>query len=112
MKRAFRAARWVAVQAGFAAVLYFGIVEENPYAWNLARFFIVMFTVLYSIGAAVDEVKERAPGMASVSPYVSATFDVLVVAFLAATGHFVFAGLYSWTAMVSHGLHYPAKVAA
>ena len=112
MKRAIRLATWIATQAGLSAGLYFGIIEGNTYAWNLVRFFIVVFAVLYSIGAAVDEVKRKAPEMVSVSPYVSGTFDVLVTGFLAATGHFVFAGLYAWTAMMSHGLHYPAKVTA
>lgn len=102
-----RAVRWFVVNVILTGAVIAGAVYGVATAWNIARFAIVLWAIVITAGVAhADTRKAAAARGRSVPAWLSHVADWITVAILAATGHFVFAAIHAWQAMIKGALYH------
>ena len=102
-----RTVSWVIVNVILTGAVIAGAVYNVAPAWNVARFAIVFWAIIITAGVAhADTRKAAAARGRSVPAWLSHVADWITVAILAATGHFVFAGIHAWQALVEGALYH------
>ena len=102
--RARRFAGWVSLNASLAALVVVG-TTGTEWAWNIARFGIVLFALSTTACSLSGETLARLRAKGSAAPaFMRVTVDLFVVLWLAGTGHFVFAGFHAWQAGLDYSI--------
>lgn len=95
-----RSLRFIAINASFGAVLYFGLFGGQEWCWNICRFLIWIccpFAVAVLVVRDAPDMRDTLIEFSKppVPAIIELTFDWTVTIALAATGHFVYAALWA-----------------
>ena len=102
-----RAVQWVIANVILIGTVIAGAAYNVVPAWNIARFAIVLRALVITAGVAhADARKAAAARGRSVPAWLSHVANWITVAILAATDHFVFAGIHAWQALVEGALYH------
>lgn len=101
-----RAVYWFIMNTVLTGTVIAGAVYGVAPAWNVARFAIVLWAIIITAAIAHTETRKAAQARGrSVPAWLSHVADWVTVAILAATGHFIFAGIHAWQALIEGALY-------
>lgn len=101
-----RVAKRVVMNAILTGTVVAGAVYGIVPAWNIARFAIVLWAIVITLVIMHTDTRKAAQARSrSVPGWLSHVADWATVAILAATGHFIFAGIHAWQALIKGALY-------